>query len=275
MADRVVTISVSYPVTPGEEAEFETWSRMRLAESADRPGYLGGQVLAPPAPGPDWFIVHRFESERAASDWENWFRGSPGWQQAGDIEWKIDRVPEGAGRRPDAARRPEPVRTGQPATRSRSEARPLEPPQQRGAPNGARRPDRPAPPRATPPGAVAVAGSPPAPPRQAGPPPVESRPRPVGGTPPRPLAPPGAEPSQAASIVVTVAVILLFTAFFETVIAPFLEGGPVLLRIFLLSGVITLAVTAVRPPGLRRWLANLLVPVAVRNRQDGDRDQPR
>src|SRR4051794_25074400 len=131
-----VTISVSYPVTPGEEAEFETWSRMRLTESADRPGYLGGQVLAPPAPGPDWFIVHRFESERAASDWENWFRGSPGWQQAGDIEWKIDRVPEAAARRPDAARRPEPVRTGQPAARSRSDARPLEPPQQRGAPNG-------------------------------------------------------------------------------------------------------------------------------------------
>src|SRR4051794_13362878 len=95
-----VPISVSYPVTPGEEAEFEAWSRLRLAESADRPGYLGGQVLAPPAPGPDWFIVHRFESERAASDWETWFRGSPGWQQAGDIEWKVERAPAGARRRP-------------------------------------------------------------------------------------------------------------------------------------------------------------------------------
>jgi hypothetical protein len=39
--------------------------------------------------------------------------------------------------------------------------------------------------------------------------------------------------------------------------------------------VITLAVTAVRPPGLRRWLANLLGAVAVRNRQDEGRDQPR
>src|SRR3954468_8172459 len=109
-----VTISVSYPVTPGEEAEFETWSRLRLAESSDRPGYLGGKVLAPPAPGPDWFIVHRFENERAASDWENWFRGSPGWQQAGDIEWKLDRAPEVELRRPAppdaAARRPEPGR---------------------------------------------------------------------------------------------------------------------------------------------------------------------
>jgi hypothetical protein len=88
-----------------------------------------------------------------------------------------------------------------------------------------------------------------------------------------PAAPPGAEPSQAASIVVTVAVIVLFTAVFETVVAPALEGGPVLLRIFLLSAVITLAVTAVRPPGLRRWLANLLVPVAVRKRQEEDRDR--
>ncbi|WP_214407676.1 antibiotic biosynthesis monooxygenase, partial [Pseudonocardia lacus] len=90
MAERGVTISVSYPVAAGEEAEFEAWSRLRLAESADRPGYLGGQVLAPPAPGPDWFIVHRFENERAASSWETWFRDSPGWQQAGDIEWKVD-----------------------------------------------------------------------------------------------------------------------------------------------------------------------------------------
>jgi antibiotic biosynthesis monooxygenase (ABM) superfamily enzyme len=280
MADRVVTISVSYPVTPGEEAEFETWSRLRLAESADRPGYLGGQVLAPPAPGPDWFIVHRFDNERAASDWESWFRTTPGFQQAGDIEWKVDRADRvaaaGGSRRPiDAgARRPEPARGGQPPARPRTgpgpEVRPVEPPQQRGAPNGSRRPAAPAGPRPTPPAAVAAVG-PVVPPRQAAPPAVENRPRePVRpGAPARPTPPaPAGEPSQAASMVVTAAVVVLFTAIFETVIAPLLDGGPVLVRILLLSIVITSAVSVVRPPGMRRWLVNLLIPVAVRNRQE-------
>jgi antibiotic biosynthesis monooxygenase (ABM) superfamily enzyme len=280
MADRVVTISVSYPVTPGEEGEFEAWSRLRLAESADRPGYLGGQVLAPPAPGPDWFIVHRFDTERAASEWEAWFRGTPGFQQAGDIEWKVERA-AGDGRRPPGPPDAGPRRNGQPRA-----ARP-EPPQQRGGPYGVR-PVAPGGPRPTPPGAVAVVG-PPAPPRQSGPPPVENRPRdparPVNGAAARPApvaprtTPPAAdEPSQVASMVVTAAVVVLFTAVFETAIAPLLSGGPVLVRIVLLSAVITGAVSVVRPPGMRRWLANLLVPVARRNRLEREkdaRDQPR
>jgi hypothetical protein len=65
-------------------------------------------------------------------------------------------------------------------------------------------------------------------------------------------------------------VVVLFTAVFETVIGPVLAGGSVLLRIILLSIVITLGVYAVQPPGLRRWLANLLVPVAVRNRREAE-----
>jgi antibiotic biosynthesis monooxygenase (ABM) superfamily enzyme len=281
MADRVVTISVSYPVTPGEEGEFEVWSRLRLAETADRPGYLGGQVLAPPAPGPDWFIVHRFENERAASDWESWFRGSPGWQQAGDIEWKFDRPGEpargGADRRRSGADGAGARRAAVLPQRPYTAAPDARPPEQRNGPNGARRPTPPGQ-RGGPPAAVAVATPPPGPPRPAGPPPIESRPRPQNGaarsTPP--AAPPAEPPpSQAASIVVTIAVIVLFTAVFETVVAPLLAGGPILLRIVLLSVVITLAVTAVRPPGLRRWLANLLVPVAVRRRNEDGRDQPR
>jgi hypothetical protein len=63
---------------------------------------------------------------------------------------------------------------------------------------------------------------------------------------------------------------VLFTAVFETVLGPALAGGSVLLRIILLSIVITAAVTVVRPPVLRRWLANLLVPVAVRKRWEAE-----
>ncbi|HZG91907.1 MAG TPA: antibiotic biosynthesis monooxygenase, partial [Pseudonocardia sp.] len=91
-----MTVSVSYPVAPAEQDEFEAWSRLRLAESAERPGHLGGQVLAPPQPGPDWYIVHRFENERAASSWEDWFRASPGFGPAGGIEWRVDRAADAA-----------------------------------------------------------------------------------------------------------------------------------------------------------------------------------
>ena len=74
---------------------------------------------------------------------------------------------------------------------------------------------------------------------------------------------------------VTAAVVVLFTAVFETVVAPMLTGGPVLLRIVLLSVTISLAVSVVRPPGLRRWLANLLVPVALRNRWEAEEEARR
>jgi hypothetical protein len=122
----------------------------------------------------------------------------------------------------------------------------------------------------------------PAPPRQAGPPPLERRPYEPARNPIEPLSaplpvperpstrPPGTQPSQLASVVLTAGAVVLFTAIFETAIAPLLAGGPVLLRIVLLSVVISLAVSAVRPPGLRRWLANLLVPVAVRNRWEAE-----
>jgi hypothetical protein len=333
VAERAVTISVSYPVAAGEEAEFEAWSRLRLAESADRPGYLGGQVLAPPSPGPDWFIVHRFENERAASSWESWFRESPGIQQAGDIEWKVEGAAPAPNGRPvtpgrptngrvgaaPAARRPVDER-GRPGARPPVGGRPYAdvraagagrgtapPPPPPGVPdiapprNGRPRPVEPerpvtftgpngrprrpagAPGSGTPPRPVAAATPAPAPPRQAGPPPLERRPyeparnpieplsAPLPAAPERPSTrPPGTQPSPVASVVLTAGAVVLFTAIFETVIAPLLAGGPVLLRIVLLSVVISLAVSAVRPPGLRRWLANLLVPVAVRNRWEAE-----
>jgi hypothetical protein len=75
--------------------------------------------------------------------------------------------------------------------------------------------------------------------------------------------------------VLTTAVVVLFTAVFETAIAPLLAGGPVLVRIVLLSVVITLAVAVVRPPGVRLWLENLLVPVAVRRRQEAEEAERR
>jgi hypothetical protein len=313
VAERAVTISVSYPVAAGEEAEFEAWSRLRLAESADRPGYLGGQVLAPPGPGPDWYIVHRFANERAASSWEAWFRESAGWQQAADIEWKVE-GPDPAGRPPAAraaapngrpvAGRVTPGRSADPRNgrggrpvdgRAPVEApyRPAVPPPVRPGPAPAD--GRSARPPRTPPRSSPVAVAAPGPPRQAGPPPAESRPRDVArpaepAAPPpserRPAAParpaeppaPGTRPSEVAPLVLTAAVVVLFTAVFETVVAPMLAGGPVLVRIVLLSVVISLAVAVVRPPGLRRWLANLLVPVAVRNRLEAEGradDEPR
>jgi hypothetical protein len=77
-----------------------------------------------------------------------------------------------------------------------------------------------------------------------------------------------------ASVVVTAAVVILFTAVFETAIAP-LVSGSVLLRIVLLSVTISLAISVVRPPGLRRWLASMLIPVAVRRRMENGGTPPR
>lgn len=93
MADGPVTITVAYPVAPGDEEDFDAWSRLRLAESAERPGYLGGEVMAPARPGPDWIIVHRLEDERAARRWEEWFVESPGADPASSLTWSIEEPP--------------------------------------------------------------------------------------------------------------------------------------------------------------------------------------
>ncbi|MCO1661144.1 hypothetical protein KDL28_39475, partial [Pseudonocardia sp. S2-4] len=143
--------------------------------------------------------------------------------------------------------------------------------------------------RRTPSGTPPRPASPVAPPRQGGSPPAERRryepARPAPAEPPAPAPPPApttaparpsgpsapdSQQSRVASLVLTAAVVVLFTAAFETLIAPMLAGGSVLLRIVLLSLVITAGVTVVRPPALRRWLANLLVPVAVRNRWEAE-----
>ena len=73
-----VTVSVAYPVAPGEESQFYTWAELRLAESSDKPGYLGGAILIPGRLGPNWFIVHRFADRQAARRWETWFAKSAG-----------------------------------------------------------------------------------------------------------------------------------------------------------------------------------------------------
>ncbi|MCY7341498.1 MAG: hypothetical protein LH603_06520 [Pseudonocardia sp.] len=85
-----VTVTVAYPVTPGEEDDFEVWSRRKVAEAAGGAGYLRGEVLAPTTPGPDWLIKHRFDDERSARRWESSFRRSPEGRHATDVTWGVE-----------------------------------------------------------------------------------------------------------------------------------------------------------------------------------------
>jgi uncharacterized protein len=90
MAGGPVTVSIAYPVARGEESNFYAWAKLRLAESTDEPGYLGGTVLIPGRPGPEWFIVHRFTDRQAAHRWATWFANSAGARPAVNITLEED-----------------------------------------------------------------------------------------------------------------------------------------------------------------------------------------
>jgi antibiotic biosynthesis monooxygenase (ABM) superfamily enzyme len=228
MAGGPVTVSIAYPVARGEESNFYAWAKLRLAESADEPGHLGGTVVIPGRPGPDWLIVHRFTDRRAADRWTTWFANSAGAVPAVNITWEED----------DGRVEPR---------RKESRARPA-PPSPRPNPPPRRPPPRPSPP-------------PRRPPPEPSPPPPQPAPQP--DPPPRRPSPP---PKWKMAIVTLTAVfppVLLF----NVTLIPYLQDLSVVIRSVILCVGVTIITTWVMMPRLTRLLASWLNPLVGRHRR--------
>jgi antibiotic biosynthesis monooxygenase (ABM) superfamily enzyme len=70
-APEPVTVTVSRRVSPGREAEFETWAERLTTEASRFDGFLGAGLLRPGHVGEEWHVVYRFDSVDHLAAWED------------------------------------------------------------------------------------------------------------------------------------------------------------------------------------------------------------
>jgi uncharacterized protein len=66
-----VTVTVARRVTPGREAEFESWAATLTAEASRFDGFLGAGLLRPGHVGDEWHVVYRFDAADHLATWES------------------------------------------------------------------------------------------------------------------------------------------------------------------------------------------------------------
>ncbi|MGH1355793.1 MAG: antibiotic biosynthesis monooxygenase [Thalassovita sp.] len=87
-----VTVSISRRVTPGREAEYETWLHGIIEAASDFPGHMGVNILRPSgATDGRYVLIYRFDSWAHCEAWEqsdtrqHWV-----WQLQGIVEGEAE-----------------------------------------------------------------------------------------------------------------------------------------------------------------------------------------
>ena len=66
-----VTVTIARTVSPGFEAEFQSWSEQLTRAASTFPGFLGAGHLRPGHAGEPWHVVFRFDSPERLRGWED------------------------------------------------------------------------------------------------------------------------------------------------------------------------------------------------------------